>query len=125
MNMNSLYAVIRTQIARHLTAAVKGRDQVRIDALRAALAALDNATAVPQAVAQPLERGTTTEVARRELTRADITGLLTAESVERLAAAAEYERLGYHERAARLREQAAIIRGTLIHVAAGAGTEAL
>jgi uncharacterized protein YqeY len=103
MSNNSLHAGVRAEISRHLTAAVKGRDRVSINALRAALCALDNATAV---------------VARRELARADIEALLLAEAEEHAAAAAEYERLGHAQRADCLRHEAAIIRGTLEHLAA-------
>jgi uncharacterized protein YqeY len=118
MSNDSLHAAVRAAISRHLAAAVKGRDRACIDALRAALCALDNATAVPLAAARPPRYGAPTEVARRELTRADIEALLLAETEERSAAAAEYERLGHPDRAGRLRHEAAIIRGTLEHVAA-------
>lgn len=118
MTTHSLHAAVRAEISRHLTAAVKGRDRVSVNALRAALSALDNATAVPLAGARPPRYGARADVARRELTRADIEALLLAETEERSAAAAEYERLGHPDRAGRLRREAAIIRGTLEHVAA-------
>jgi uncharacterized protein YqeY len=118
MSNNSFHATVRAGISRHLTAAVKARDRVSIDALRAALCALDNATAVPLARARPRRHGAAADVAPCALTRPDIEALLLAETEERSAAAAEYERLGHQERADRLRQEAAIIRGTLEHVVA-------
>jgi len=118
MSHISLHAAVRAEISRHLTAAVKSRDRVSINALRAALGALDNATAVPLAALPRPRYGTRADVARRDLTRADIEALLSAETEERSAAAADYERLGRPDRADRLRLEAAIIRGTLEHVAA-------
>jgi uncharacterized protein YqeY len=118
MSKVSLHAAVRAEISRHLTAAVKSRDRVSMSALRAALCALDNATAVPLAAARPPWRGARADVARRELTRTDIEALLLGETEERSAAAAEYDRLGLPDRAGRLRHEAAIIRGTLEHVAA-------
>ena len=81
------------------------------------MCALDNATAVPLTGTRPSRYGAPADVARRELTRADIEALLLAETEERSAAAVEYERLGHSERADRLRREAAIIRGTLEHLA--------
>jgi len=82
----------------------------------AAAAALDNATAVPLAPTMGALYDGPTEVPRRELTRADIEAVLTAEIEERLAAAAEYERLGHGERAGSLRRGAAVIQETLYRV---------
>lgn len=118
MSPNSLLAAIRAEISRHLSAAVKRRDRVSVNALRAVLSALDNATAVPLAGLRPRRYGAGADVARRELTRTEIEALLLAETEKRSAAAAEYERLGHPDRAGRLRHEAAIIRGTLEHVTA-------
>lgn len=117
MTNDSVHDAVRAEISRRLTAAVKGRDQTAVSALRAALSALDNATAVPLAGVRPAHYGGPTEVPRRQLTRADVATVLAAETERRFAAAAEYERLGHPDQAARLRREAAIIHGTLEHLA--------
>lgn len=118
MSNDSLLDTVRTEISGRLKSAVKERDQVSANALRSALSALDNAGAQPLALAPAVPHGSAAEVPRRELSGAEIKALLLAEAEEHAAAAAQYERLGHSERAARLRREAAIIRGTLEHVAA-------
>jgi len=112
-------------------AARKDRDAPRFSALRSALSAIDNAGAVPTATlgsATPVNMnpdasasGTiaggvvglgAAEVARRELSDAQIRQLVQGEIDERLAAAGEIDAT-HIERAAILRSQAAVLSDLL------------
>jgi uncharacterized protein YqeY len=88
--------------------AMKARDTVAVGALRATLAAIDNAEAVELAT---FGDGAT-EVARHALTDDDIVRIVRAEIVEREAAADEYDRHGQAERASRLRAEARLVATT-------------
>lgn len=89
------------------------------------MAAIDNATAVPEGANDQRTTATSehvartsvglgaTEVERRELSQADVRGLLYAQVDERLAAADEYLSLGRHDRADQLRAEADVFRGYL------------
>jgi len=111
---------LRLRLKQALPTAMKARDKVAVDVLRATLAAIDNAeavsaTSVPSAgavEASPIGVGVT-EVARRELTDADVTTILRAEIADREAAVSEYERIGAGDRAERLRTEAALLAGYL------------
>lgn len=115
-----------------LTVALRARDSVALAALRSALSALANATAVPAPSAPgvsgdahfagndpaPIEGGTyagsvsglgAAEVARRELTAAEVTAVVRAEVDERLTAAAHYPPAA----ADRLRAEAAVLTALL------------
>jgi uncharacterized protein len=108
---------VRAALRQALTAAMRARDTVAASALRSALGAIGNAEAVrePEAPASPggsvhiagaaagLGAG---EAQRRDLSEADARAVLRAEIEERLAAAADYERAGHGDRAARLRREA-------------------
>jgi len=118
MSNDSAHFIVRAEVSRELTAAVKARDRMLVNALRAALSALDNATAVSLAGVKPAHYGGPSEVPRRELTRVEIQTLLQDESDKRLTAAAEFERLGCSDDADLLRREAAIIRRTAENVAA-------
>lgn len=125
-----------------LRTALRDRDRVAMAALRSALAAIDNAGAVdpataadsppagpvpgtrPASVAGPVPATSAhvagavlglgaAEVARRELTDADVAGIVRAELDDRLAAAALYERGGRTDVAARLRAEAAVLAAHL------------
>ncbi|MEV4744377.1 hypothetical protein [Streptomyces sp. NPDC049555] len=88
---------------------MRARDKVAVTALRATLAALDNAEAVPLE-----EAGSgSTEVARRELSERKVVDVVRAEAAERLQTAAQLTALAYEERAARLRAEAAVLLGFL------------
>jgi uncharacterized protein YqeY len=107
-------AALKTRLREDLKAAMQARatDEVRL--LRTLAAAVDNAEAVPaegvQDRANPSAFGRGAgEAPRRELAGNDLTALLDRERDERLAAAAEYERLGQAAEAARLRNEAALI----------------
>jgi hypothetical protein len=106
-----------------LRAALRARDQVARSALRSALAAIDNATAVPrdQAAApadSPHVAGAVAglgaaEAGRRRLAEADLEAIVRAEIAERLAAAAGYDQAGQPEAAGRLRAEADVLRRVL------------
>ena len=91
---------------------MKQRDLALVSALRATLAALDNAEAPPAEdhgslalEATPVGVGAR-EVARSELTEEDQERLVRAEIQERRTAAEIYEQGGQPERAQRLRAEA-------------------
>jgi uncharacterized protein YqeY len=117
----------RTTLRDALLAARKDRDAARVSALRSALSAIDNAGAVPTAtlgLATPVSMnldapssGTiaggvvglgAAEVARRELSDAQIRELVRAEIDERLSAAKQID-ASHTERAATLRTEAAVL----------------
>ena len=113
--------MIRDRMRADLLRAMKARDGVRISVLRTALAAIDNAEAVPdgpeRASAPASERvaGATaglgsSEVDRRNLDDDEIAAVLEAQADERLAAAEMYETLGRGDDAARLRKEATLLR---------------
>jgi uncharacterized protein YqeY len=106
---------LRQRLRAALPAAMKSRDRAATAALRATLAAIDNAEAIV-----PAEEATgtslaiehiavgvgTTEVARRALTEADVERIVRDEVDERETAAREYEQAGYADRAEQLRNEA-------------------
>lgn len=105
-----------------LLVARKERDATRVSALRSALSAIDNAE-TPDTVdvdapkSEAIVGGVVglgaAEVARRELSDAQIRDLLRAEVDERLAAAEQVSSGGHTERAASLRAEAAVLTGLL------------
>jgi uncharacterized protein len=100
---------LRARLAAQLRAAMKAHDQIRVATLRSVLSALDNAGAVAETTAHVPVIGLSGDVPRRELTVQDIDRVLAAETTEREIAAADYERRGLNEGAARLRAEIAII----------------
>lgn len=110
---------LRVQMRRALTEAMRARDRNAVNALRATLAAVDNAEAVPldeaelSAVADGPVRAGTTEVARRELDEEAVAGIVRAEVDERLEAAAQLTAVAQEDRAARLRTEAEVLVGLL------------
>jgi uncharacterized protein YqeY len=107
--MNDAAELIRARLGGDLLHAMKSRDSIATSTLRSLLAALDNASAVP--VSTPLVPvfGRSGDVARRILSAADCEGILETEARTRRVAATEYERLGRHDEAARLRAELAVI----------------
>jgi uncharacterized protein YqeY len=108
----------RLQLA--LGEALRARDKVAISALRSALAAIDNASAVPAAPAPAAGAdgshfaGTVAglgagEAERRRLTEAEAEQIVRAEVAERQAAARGYDQTGHADQAARLRQEAQIL----------------
>ena len=114
-------AAWRTRIRTDLLAARKARDTVRVAALRSALAAIDNAE-TPDLTLHIADdsgviAGATTglgaaEVARRELSGAQIRDLMGVEIAERLHAAHTIDAHD-RERADTLHAEAAIVRDLL------------
>ena len=112
----------RTTLRDALIAARKDRDATRVSALRSALSAIDNAQTPDDAgVDAPLSATIaggvvglgTAEVARRELSDAQLRYLLQGEIDERLTVARDFTAVGHTERAATLRTEAAVLTGLL------------
>jgi uncharacterized protein len=106
---------IRTRLRRALGAALKARNAAAISALRLALSAIGNAEAVDPGPGRPAWTGSAHfagavsglgagEAERRDLSEADVAMIVRAQAAERESAAAEYERSGYAEAAAGLRD---------------------
>jgi uncharacterized protein YqeY len=93
-----------------LTAALKARDKAAVTALRTALAAVANAEAVPASdkYQEPVP-GRSYEAARRELTADEVQAIVRAEAAERQSAIEEFESLGLHGDAERLRAELAVL----------------
>ena len=114
---------IRDRLPRALRDAMRARDSVAVSALRSALAALDNAGAVPPdpapaAASGPHFAGAVAglgagEVPRRGLAAGEAERIVRAEIAERDAAAAGYEGAGHGEQARRLRQEARILASVL------------
>ncbi|BBY48593.1 hypothetical protein MARA_20610 [Mycolicibacterium arabiense] len=122
----------RETLRAQLLTARKQRDQTRVSALRCALSAIDNAETpdaetpdaqIPRetapvvtpdgAIAGAGSGLGSTEVARRQLTDAQIRALLRAEVDERLRAAEQLEDNGAEERAAAVRSEADVLTAVL------------
>ncbi|MFI7501642.1 hypothetical protein ACIBVL_24690 [Streptomyces sp. NPDC049687] len=96
---------------------MRARDKAAVSALRATLAALDNAEAVPldetelrgMALEQSPVGVGATEAARRELSERGVVDVVRAEVAERLEAAARLTAPAHADRAARLRAEAAVL----------------
>jgi hypothetical protein len=111
--------VIEQRLRTALTAAMRARDTVAVSALRSAVAALDNATAVPPSpdsgpgsahFAGSAVGVGAAEAPRRELTEAQAEALVRAEIADRLAAAETY---GAGAAAVRLRTEASHLAAIL------------
>jgi uncharacterized protein len=117
-------ATVRDLLQRAVGEAMKARDMVAVSALRSALGAIDNASAVP-AGAAPVTRTASpyvagaaaglgaAEIRRRSLSDQEATAVVRAEVAERLAAAQQYDRAGHTEQAGRLRREADILASAL------------
>lgn len=112
---------LHTRLREALPAALKARDQLAVAALRSALAAIDNAQAVAAPPA-PRSGGVIAgavaglgagEAPRRDLSPGDIAAIVRAEVADRRAAAAEYERAGQPDAAARLTAEADVLAAHL------------
>jgi hypothetical protein len=102
-------------------AALKARDRVAITALRLALAAIDNAEALPaddplhgvaesEHIAGSAPGLGAREAERRHLTQADVHAIVEKEVGERSIAAGGYEQIGRNDLAERLRSEADVLR---------------
>ncbi|WKK27486.1 hypothetical protein QZH56_14495 [Streptomyces olivoreticuli] len=96
---------------------MRARDKAAVSALRATLAALDNAEAVPVGEAElrgsalehsPVGVGVA-EAARRELSEQSVVDVVRAEAAEWLEVAAQLTASAHADRAARLRAEAAVL----------------
>ncbi|MGN6677897.1 MAG: hypothetical protein ACTHKL_08930, partial [Streptosporangiaceae bacterium] len=107
-----------------LREAMRSRDVPAASALRSALAAIDNAEAVP--VGWPSTAVTTSahfagaaeglgaaEAQRRVLTEEQTYEIIEAEIAERLTAAAAYEAVGHAKQASRLQREAQVLSGAM------------
>ena len=102
---------LRERLREALTAAMKDRDTVAVAAFRSTLAAIANAEAIDDPIKSTPRLGVGAgESARKELSGDDLVRIVHAEVAERIAAAVEYERLGRHEPARRLRAEAAALQ---------------
>lgn len=115
---------MREELRTALTGALRSRDKVAIGALRSAIAAVDNAEAVPadtplaaspggEHVAGAVLGAGAADVPRRELTAADLRAIVTAEITDRQTHAAEYDQLGQPGHADRLRAEAQVLQELL------------
>jgi uncharacterized protein len=103
---------LRTELRAALKSALRARDRTSTQALRSAIAAIDNAEAVPTtaragAIEAAVGRGAT-EAERRQLTERELRAILQAEVNERHAAAEECAAAA-PATAERLRSEAAVI----------------
>jgi len=112
---------VRSRLRRDLTGGLKGRDHVRVVALRSAIAAIDNAEAIDVSDAPPRETSSehvagasvgvgSAEAERRLLSDADVNAIIRAQVDERSQAAQQYEKLGRSDVAERLRREADVLR---------------
>lgn len=105
---------LHARLRRALPPALKARDRAAAAALRSALAAIDNAQAVevsPAPRSGGVIAGALTglgagDAPRRELSEDDVAAIVRAEVADRRAAAADYERAGRLDAAARLTAEA-------------------
>lgn len=123
---------LRLRLRQALPTAMRARDKPAVSALRATLAALDNAEAVPVGAGEarggaveesPVGVGVT-EAARRELSEDEIVRLVRAEADERLDTAAQLTAPEHADRAARLRTEAGVLLGFLDDVPEAEGSPA-
>ncbi len=119
---DDLPAPIRDRLRAALRTSMKARDQLAVDAIRTALAAIDNAEAVEIAdttafsvsrIAGSVAGVAAAEVPRRSLTETEMAELVEREAADRRSAAEGYEQEGYPKRAAELRDSAAVLDGLL------------
>jgi len=112
---------LHDRLRQALRPALKARDRAAVAAIRSALAAIDNAQAV-EAPPAPQARGSIAgaviglgagEAPRRDLSEGAIVAIVRAEVAERRAAAAEYERAGRGDAAARLVVEADVLAAHL------------
>ena len=107
---------LRAALRQGLTVALKTRDSDALAALRTAMAAIDNAEAVP---APTVNSPTTsahvagarsglgsTEATRRELSASELRDILRGQIAEHSGEAERYDALGHADAAERLRRQA-------------------
>lgn len=107
---------LREQMKADLRQAMKVRESATVATLRAVLAAIDNAEAVPlSAPAMPVEPvlHQRHEVPRKLLSADDIRQIIQKEAAERRAASLKYANLGQPAEAERLQRAATLIEAYL------------
>lgn len=115
---------LRDRLRAALPVALKQRDRATASTLRATLSAIDNAEAVTTAPGggEPGRAGAietsalgvgAADVARRELTEADVVAIVRDEIEEQRRAAGVFEKSGRDDRAAELRAAATMLAGFL------------
>lgn len=112
--MSDAAVFTKARIRGDLTAAMKARRSAETSLLRAILAALDNAEAVPVGTAHDryavrMFGDPSVEAPRRVLSEADVRALLLRETADREMAAQEFEALGKQNEAERLRNEVSLI----------------
>jgi hypothetical protein len=110
---------LRVRLREGLQTAMRARDAAAVSALRATMAAIDNAEAADLTAAPPSELSEHVaggvaglgagEVSRRLLTVVELRALIATEIAERHQQAAEYETMGHLEQSQRLRAEAAAL----------------
>lgn len=109
---------LHARMRQALPDAMRARDKVAVRALRATLAALDNAEAVSVGAAElrgvaleasPVGAGAT-EAVRRELSEDEMADIVRAEITERLDAAEKLTTPAHADRAAQLHEEVVVLR---------------
>jgi len=116
-------STVRERLRQALGESLKTRDAIAASALRSALGALDNASAVPVApsatiTSSPHFAGVVAglgagEAPRKILSEDDAAAIVQAEIDERLAAALVYDQAGRADRAGRLRREADVMESAL------------
>ena len=115
---------VRERLQAALREALRARDKIAVSALRSALAAIDNAGAVPHGPAPAASDGSqhvagaaaglgAGEGERRRLSEDDVGKIVRAEVAERHAAARDYEQRGHADRAGRLRREAHVLASAI------------
>ncbi|GAB1645863.1 hypothetical protein [Krasilnikovia sp. MM14-A1259] len=115
---------LRERLQSALVPAMKARDAAAVAALRATLAAIENAAAITLTPsAEPPPDGSAfakahaglgvTEATRRAQDEAEVERIVRAEIAERLTAADEYARLQRPDHAQRLRAEAGVLASHL------------
>lgn len=103
-------AALKQRLRADLKSAMQAKATADVRALRALIAALDNAEAVPhEGLDAPQAFGAVAEAARRELDPAAVERVLANEVDTRLAAASDYDRNQRLDESARLRDEAELI----------------
>jgi uncharacterized protein YqeY len=108
---------IRRRLKADLRAAMSAGDTQRVSVVRTLLAAIGNAEAIDLDASHPKEVQGWGDVARRELTTADLARIVRREAEELRSAADDYERHGQPDEAERLRSRASLVDGYLADLA--------
>jgi uncharacterized protein len=100
---------LKATLRRDLRTAMAARDTTATRVLRQTLSAIENAEAVPHDDRPPTV-GQSGDVARRDLTAADLLAVIAREHAERASAIAEYRELGVTATIEALEGEAAVLQ---------------